>query len=148
MPRINASSSQGIVVHGLAELNRDLKAVGKDAQRELKEANVRVAKKEGQRAQAAAYSLGGVSAHVAGGITGSGGNAWAGIRLGTDPAAQGAEFGGQGRPTTMQFRPWRGSGSSAGYAVYPTIRRDSADIEREWTDSMTDLLKKHDLPAT
>ena len=142
MARINVSGSGGVSAEGLNKLNRDLKAVGREAQRELNEANVRIAKKEGQRAQAAAYSLGGVSAHVAPGIVGSGGNAWAGIRLGTDPAAMGAEFGGQGRPTTQQFRPFRGQ---EGYAVYPTIRRDSEDIEREWTDSIEDLMRKHDL---
>lgn len=142
MSRINVSADFGVSSQGLNKLNRDLKAISKDAQRELNEANVRIAKKEGSRAQAAAFALGGVSALVAPGIVGSGGNAWAGIRLGSHPAALGAEFGGQGRPTTMQFRPHRGT---EGYAVYPTIRRDSEDIEREWTESITDLMDRHGL---
>jgi len=141
MARINGMSA-GVGYEGLNQLNRDLKAVGKDAQRELNQANVEIAKKEGGRARAAAFGLGGVSAHVAPGIVGSGGNAWAGIRLGTDPAAMGAEFGGQGRPTTQQFRPHRGT---EGYAVFPTIRRDSEDIEREWVDSIEDLMRRHGL---
>jgi len=144
MPRINGMSA-GVSAEGLNKLNRDLKAISAEAQGELKEANVKVAKTEGDRARAAAFALGGVAAHVASGVTGGGGNAWAGIRLGTDPAAMGAEFGGRGRPTTQQFQPWRGSGSGAGYFVYPTIRRDSEDIEREWTESIEDLMRKHDL---
>lgn len=141
MPRVSAGAS-GIGYEGLNQLNRDLKAIGKDAQGELKKANVTVATKEGQRAQAAAYSLGGVSAHVAPGIKGGGGNAWAGIRLGTDPAAGGAEFGGQRRPTTQQFRPWLGH---TGYAVYPTIRRDNEEITSTWFEAIENLMKEHGL---
>lgn len=142
MARISAGGD-GIRIHGLAELNRDLKAVGKDAQSELKKANVDVAEREGKRAQAAAYSLGGVAAHVAGSIKGGGGNAWAGIKFGSgQPAAMGAEFGGRGRPTTQQFQPWRGH---EGYAIFPTIRRDSEDITRQWTDSIEDLMRRHGL---
>lgn len=144
MPRINASG-QGVLADGLNKLNRDLRAISKEAQGELKKANVDVAKQEASRAQGAAYSLGGVAAHVAGGISGGGGNAWAGIRLGTDPAAPGAEFGGQHRPTTMQFKPWRGSGAGAGYFLFPTIRRDNEEITRTWAQSIEDLMKRHGL---
>lgn len=141
MPRIGAGSS-GIGYEGLNQLNRDLKAISKDAQSELKKANVTVATEEGTRAQRAAFSLGGVAAHVAPGVSGGGGNAWAGIRLGTDPAALGAEFGGQGRPTTQQFQPFRGK---QGYFLFPTIRRDNEEITRTWTESIEALMKKHGL---
>jgi hypothetical protein len=141
MVRLRAGSD-GIGYEGLNQLNRDLKAVGKEAQGELKKANVTVAKKEGDRARAAAFGLGGVSAHVAPGIQGSGGNAWAGIRLGSDPAAGGAEFGGQRRPTTQQFRPWLGH---TGYAVYPTIRRDNEEITSTWFEAIENLMKEHGL---
>jgi hypothetical protein len=144
MPRINAGGS-GVSAEGLNRLNRDLKAIGKDAQAELKKANVDVAHREAERAQRAAYSVGGVAAHVAPGITGGGGNAWAGIRLGSDPAAPGAEFGGQHRPTTMQFKPWRGSGPGSGYFLFPQIRRDNEEITRTWTESIEDLMKRHGL---
>lgn len=142
MARISAGSD-GIRVHGLAELNRDLKAVGDGAQRELKQANVDIAQKEAERAQAAAHSLGGVAAHVAPSIKGGGGNAWAGIKFGSgQPAAMGAEFGGRGRPTTQQFQPFRGQ---QGYFLFPTIRRDSEDVTRSWTEAITDLMKRHGL---
>lgn len=58
------------------------------------------------------------------------------------PAAifYGAEFGGQRRPTTQQFKPFRGQ---QGYFMYPTIRDDDdrmvdafdtalEAVEREW----------------
>lgn len=141
MARISAGAS-GVTYEGLNKLNRDLKAIGKDAQGELKKANVAVAAKEGDRARAAALSIGGVAAHVAVGIKGGGGNAWAGIRLGTDPAAPGAEFGGQKRPTTQQFRPWLGH---TGYFLFPTIRRDNAEITQTWTEAIEDLMKRHGL---
>lgn len=141
MPRINATGD-GIRVHGLAELNRALKAIGRDAQRELKEANVKVAKVEAARIRSAASALGSTAAMVAPGITGGGGNAWAGIKLGTHPAAPGAEFGGQRRNTTMQFQPWRGH---EGYFAFPTIRRDDELIERTWAEPIYDLLRRHDL---
>lgn len=133
----------GVGVEGLNALNRDLKAISRDAQAELKKANVDIAEKEGKRAQAAAYSLGGVAAHVAPSIKGGGGNAWAGIKFGSgQPAAMGAEFGGRGRPTTQQFQPWRGQ---EGYFVFPTIRRDSDQITEDWTDAIADLMRRHGL---
>jgi hypothetical protein len=64
VPRISAGGS-GVSAEGLNRLNRDLKAIGKDAQAELKKANVDVAHREAARAQRAAYSVGGVAAHVA-----------------------------------------------------------------------------------
>ena len=136
-------SSAGIGADGLAKLNRDLKAVGKDAQQELKKANIDVAKKVGDHARSAAMGLGSTAAHVAPSITGGGGTTWAGVKFGSgQPAAMGAEFGGQGRPTTMQFRPHLGN---TGYFIYPTIRRDNEFITETWTDAITDLMRKHGL---
>ena len=45
----------------------------------------------------------------------------------------GAEFGGRGRKTTMQFRPHRGR---TGYWFYPTMRGMSEQISREWEASI------------
>jgi hypothetical protein len=142
MARISAGG-EGIRVYGLSELNKALRDLSNGAQRELRDANVRIAKKEGERAQAAAYSLGGVAAHVAPSVKGGGSTTWAGIKFGSgQPAAMGAEFGGRGRPTTQQFQPWRGH---EGYFVFPTIRRDSESITRDWTESITDLMKRNGL---
>lgn len=45
--------------------------------------------------------------------------------------ALGTEFGGQGRKTTMQFRPHRGKD---GYFFWPAIRNNSATIRQMWDD--------------
>lgn len=45
--------------------------------------------------------------------------------------ALGTEFGGQGRKTTMQFRPHRGR---EGYFFWPTIRANSETIKKMWDD--------------
>ena len=53
------------------------------------------------------------------------------VKLGSNlyPFAMGAEFGGQRRSTTMQFPPWRGSSTGAGYFLWPTVR-----LLRDWID--------------
>lgn len=142
MTRLSAGSD-GIGYDGLNKLNRDLKAISKEAQGQLRKANVDVAEQEGHRAAAAARSLGGVAAHVAPSVKGGGSTTWAGIKFGSgQPAAMGAEFGGQGRSTTQQFKPWLGH---TGYFVYPTIRRDNAEITEAWTDAIDKLMKEHGL---
>ena len=53
--------------------------------------------------------------------------------------AAGAEFGGQGRPTTQQFRPHLGR---QGYFLYPTIRDNQDRIEDEYLSKVDDLIKR------
>jgi len=55
----------------------------------------------------------------------SDGRARRGARQTVGDVMWGAEFGGGRRPTTRQFRPWRGSGSDAGYMLYPAVRRNA-----------------------
>lgn len=143
MARINASS-QGVQVHGLNELNRALRELGPGLQRELKGANLDVARFVADDAESAARSLGGVAAKAAPSIKAAARNVAAGVSFGgsSAPYAMGAEFGGGRRSTTQQFKPWRGSGSGAGYFVYPTIRRDAERIEDEYGEAIDDLLRK------
>ena len=54
----------------------------------------------------------------------------------------GAEFGGQGRPTTQQFQPFRGH---EGYFIYPAIRDNADHIEATYLKAVDDILKRHDL---
>ena len=51
----------------------------------------------------------------------------------------GAEFGGRGRPTTQQFREWRGN---RGYAFYPTLRDHRSDVVDAWQLSLNRLAEK------
>lgn len=48
----------------------------------------------------------------------------------------GAEFGGRGRPTTQQFRPWRGT---TGYGFYPALRQHGHIIIDGYKDTLDQL---------
>lgn len=50
----------------------------------------------------------------------------------------GTEFGGRGRPRTMQFRNHRGT---EGYFFWPSIRSNSEKIKKMWDDMMEDILR-------
>ena len=51
----------------------------------------------------------------------------------------GTEFGGRGRPRTMQFRPHRGRD---GYFFWPTIRANSSRIKQMWDDLVEQLIEE------
>lgn len=131
----------GIEVHGLAELNKSLKDMGDEFKGEMRKTNKVVADFVADGSRSAASGLGSTAAHVAPFIKASAGAVSAAVTL-NHPAGAGAEFGGQGRPSTMQFEPHRGSGPDAGYFVYPTIRRDLDEIESKYEEGMDKLLKK------
>ncbi len=143
MARLNAKSD-GVNVEGLAELRRALKAVSATAPKELSAAGKDVARFVADDARSAASGLGGVAAKVAPSISAMAASGGGAIGLGgaSYPMAAGAEFGGQGRPTTQQFKPHLGR---TGYFVYPTIRRDADRIESEFSDKLADLMRKYDL---
>lgn len=143
MAKFNAKS-EGVKVEGLAELRKALKAVSADAPKELTAASKEVATFVAADARGLAQGLGGVAARVAPTVKGSGTTTGGAITLNGDahPEALGAEFGGQGRPTTQQFRPHLGR---TGYFVYPAIRQDADRIESTYVDLLDHLLRKYDL---
>lgn len=143
MPRFNAKND-GVRVEGLDDLRRALKAAGDTAPRELTAASKDVATFVADDARGVAEGLGGVAAKVAPSIKGSGTTRGGSVTLGgaSYPMAAGAEFGGQGRPTTQQFKPHLGR---TGYFVYPTIRRDADRIESTFLEHIDDLMRKYDL---
>lgn len=149
MPRIRTSGENvRLDVEGLNELNRALRALGgREFQTQLRDASKEVATEVASDAKAKAYSLGGVAAHVAPSIAASAGYTSAGVALGgaSHPAAMGAEFGGGARPTTRQFKPWRGSGSNAGYFVYPAIRDNADMIGDRYLSAVDAILRRHDM---
>lgn len=143
MPRVK--SSAGVRITGLDEVNKALKALGgREFQTELREAGKEVATEVADDARSKAYSLGGVAAHVAPSISASAGFTSAGVSFGgaAHPAAMGAEFGGQGRPTTQQFKPHRGT---TGYFVYPAIRDNNEFITNTYLEAVDTILRRHDL---
>jgi hypothetical protein len=136
-----------IRVEGLRELSRALKEIGPDLQAELRTTNRGVAEREASNAVSAANSIGGVAAKTAPSIRATAGVRSAGVGFGgaAAPYGAGAEFGGGRRPTTRQFKEWRGSGPDAGYFVYPTIRRDADAILDDYVDAVNDVIR-HNFP--
>jgi hypothetical protein len=49
----------------------------------------------------------------------------------------GAEFGGRGRPRTMQFLPHLGT---TGYAFWPAVRAGADDAMADWSQALADAL--------
>lgn len=141
MARSQKIRSGTVQVSGLPELSKALKAIGPDAQKELREASKRVATFVANDARSAALSIGGVAAHVAPSIKPVGGVSGAGVAMGGSsyPMAGGAEFGSM---RYRQFKPWRGNSSDAGYFLYPAIRQDADRIQTEFTEAIDDIIKR------
>jgi len=141
--RVNATG-QGVRVVGLNDLNRALRELGPDLQRELKRTNLDVAQIVADDARSAALQLGGVAAHVAPSIRAAARNTAAGVSFGGAgyPMAAGAEFGAY---RFKQFQPWRGNDENAGYFVYPAIRQDADRIETEYGAAIDKLLDRNGL---
>lgn len=141
MPRIRTGD---VKIEGLRELAKALKEIGPDFPREMRKVNKDVAGGVAEHAQHNALGLGGVAAHAAPSLTSNGGVNSAAVALGgmAHPEAGGAEFGGGRRPTTQQFKPWRGSGSSAGYFLYPAIREDADEIYDDYLEALDNLVKR------
>jgi len=146
--RLGADAT-GISIEGLPELQAALRLLDRDLEKELRKANREVAKFVADDARSAASALGSTAAKAAPSLKASAGSAYAGVSLGGGayPFAAGAEFGGQRRPTTMQFEPWRGTGEDAGYFLYPTIRRDAERIEEEYGAALDDLIRRAGLES-
>lgn len=53
----------------------------------------------------------------------------------------GAEFGGQGRPSTMQFPPHRGK---RGYFLYPWMRQNAERLNDRWDKAVNDAMEPWD----
>jgi hypothetical protein len=138
----------GVEVKGLSQLRRALKELGPDFQKELRQAGKDTSIKVAGDARSGALGLGGVAAKSAPAVKNTtlrSNLLGAGVVLDGEkyPMALGAEFGGQRRPTTKQFEPWRGSGSGAGYFVYPAIRNNAAFIEEQYVDAIDGALRQN-----
>lgn len=141
MARAQRIKSGAIEVHGLAKLNRALREMDSDAPKALRETNKKMAEKVKTGAVGRAYGLGGVAAHVAPSLRATAGVKSAGVAGGgaSYPMFGGAEFGSI---RYKQFQPWRGSGSDAGYFLYPTIRDMALSITTEYEAALDDLIRK------
>ena len=143
-----------IQVEGLAQLSKVLKGMDKDLAKELRLANKKAAQIAADAAKSRALSLGGSAAKGAPTIRASAGVKSASVGFGgaSAPWMGGSEFGanreGQRRRSTgtyvgyRQFDNWRGSGRTAGYFVYPSIRDNEGRIVEQYEDALGDLIRK------
>lgn len=129
----------GVNADDLDDFRRDLRATGSDLQHELDKASGEVAELVAVGARSRAEGLGSTAGHVAPSIQADGQS----VSLGGSayPMAAGAEFGGQGRPTTQQFDPY----TSEGYFLYPSIREDEDQADELYANAIDDLTRRHDL---
>lgn len=135
MPKIRTGT---VKVDGLTELNRALKALGPDAQKELKEASKSVAGFVAADARSGAYSLGGVAAHVAPSISAVGGVSGAGVAFGGAryPMAGGAAWG------SIRFKQFKAFRRGVGYFPYPQIVDNAERIEDEFVDAVQKVINR------
>lgn len=132
------SGSGGIRVEGLRELSKALAQIG-DLKKDLRDTNKKVAETEAEHARGGAMSIGGVAAKSAPAIKASTGITSAGVAITAIGGYElGAAFGGQGRPTTMQFQPW----VQGGYFPFPQIGQDSDDITSTYTEAINKLIER------
>lgn len=153
MPTPRRSRGQGstvgqrdaVHVQGLAELQRELRALDQALPRELRQLNKAAAEVVAADARARARALGGIAAKAAPSVKAAAEQRRAKVTIGDarHPFALGAEFGAKHdlprRITTKdgrswvqrgwnQFRPWRGNQhvdvgtAGPGYFLYPAIR--------------------------
>ena len=149
-----ATERQGIQVEGLKPLLKTLSRLGKETNARIRTAAKAIAADEAPRLQSAAQSSSKQSKAV--GVTvrarsdrvpaiAAGGAKRvnvSGLKGKSRPSAGaiffGAEFGGQKRKTTMQFRPHRGR---KGYWFWPQLRADQDQMMRRWADAVDGILE-------
>lgn len=137
MPTIRSGA---VRVEGLADFQRELRALDSKLPRQLGQANKAAAEMVAVKARARAMSLGGVAAKAAPSIKAAAEQRRSKINLGgaRAPYALGAEFGGRGRPTTQQFQPHRGQ---SGYFLWPTVRDTREEFIEVYAKAIDQLMK-------
>lgn len=134
--------SESIQVQGLREFQAALKALDDRLPRELAQANYEAADHVVAReASRRARSLGGVAGKAAASIKAAKQQRAAAVSIGGPqfPFALGAEFGGQRRPTTQQFKPWKGH---EGYFLWPAIRETKPQFMEVYERAIDDLMRR------
>jgi hypothetical protein len=120
---------------------RALRQLTPDAHAELKDAAGRIADRVASQARSSAPGT--RQAQGAAGTLRARRGDTPTVALGSaaKPYAMGAEFGGQRRPTTQHFPPWRGAGAGAGYFLWPTVRALDKWIGDEYADALDEALE-------
>jgi hypothetical protein len=155
---VTVGGREAVKIVGLRETQKalqELQGTGKA----LREVNLGVAEMVAERARELARSQGGVIAKAADAIKAGAEQTRAFVKITANarfPFALGAEFGaGRDLPRRRtsgtyvgyrQFEPWRGNKQDAGYALYPTIRRNNTAIVNAYDERIGQLLE-HAFPG-
>lgn len=149
--------AKSMTFYNVAGLNKTLRTLPKTASANLRDASQAIADKVASDARGKASAQGGVAALVASTIR-PGRDRVPLVRMGSSaklPSDKrsrtgnrqtigdviwGAEFGGGARPTTRQFKPWRGNDTGAGYFLWPTVRGDRDFIETAYGDAILEAI--------
>lgn len=130
-------------IEGLDDFTGDLRAMSKalDGGEAMKDANYAVGMVVVDAAKSRAGGLGRMEAKAAQSLTAGRAQRAASVAIGGAkfPFALGAEFGSD---RYRQFRPWRGSGKTAGYWLWPAVRSEGEQIERVYAEALDDITRR------
>lgn len=148
------SQKNGIAVKGLAELRQALLGIDDSLVDVVRVANKKAADLVVERTQPAADAVSRMASAAARTLRSGRQGEVATVRLGNNkrPFALGAEFGAypnqprrtrSGRIITgwNQFESWRGAKKTAGYFLWPTIRKNSDEILRTYREQLDKTLR-------
>lgn len=131
-------ADEAVRIEGLRAFVKAIKAADPEWAKEIKVANRDIAKAIAGDTKASFRSRSGVAPKVAKSVRVLAQQAGAAIKIGGDayPYALGSEFGSS---RFRQFPAWRGSGSRAGYSLYPSIRSNRSEIEQRYERLIADV---------
>jgi hypothetical protein len=143
-----------VQVVGLAEFQRELRRIGPEWPKELRKANLGVAKNVERKARARAQALGSTAAHVARSLKAAAEQRRAKVAVGNNrfPAALGQNFGARhNRPRPTSRGPVLGWNqfpevTEPDRVLYRTIRAEGEETLREY-ESALDVLHRRAFPT-
>jgi hypothetical protein len=150
MARVSVAGSN-IRINGLVDLQRELRKINTELPKKLGDVNKEVADYVVRRSKGRASTP--LEHRAAGTLKAARQQRVALVRLGgaKNPEALGAEFGAMqnqerrtGRGSVLgwnQFLAWRGSGTGAGYFLFPTIRQDTPQIIDKYAELIDKMCK-------
>lgn len=130
-----------VKVEGIKELQAALRELDKALPRELRKANLSVAREVTDQAKERASSVKG-GARLVRGLFAVAQQRSAGVQIrdgGNTAGAFGYEFGAK---KWRQFQPWLGSGEYAGYAMWPAIRDAEPELPERYAEALDPLLRR------
>lgn len=138
-----------INVDGLPRIMRSLRGMPKEISSDMRKASKQIAADEVGRIREAAATQGRQAIHAASKIRAKSDRVPAIKAAGSSPLFRkgvpsdavffGAEFGGQQRKTTQQFKPYK---LHEGYWFWPTLRRDADQMIEAWMKVLEEAVSR------